>query len=509
MSARQREALLVQPNLGRSKKARAERFMELLKTVDGIFVQRYLAYPEEVWTWDRYDLFTLGNISNLIGDEFLDGELTQSALTVDCAYSQLKRTRKWFKMHSHRGTLNTAINEMESIPSWCRQFANVYKRAELSTGTRRVYLFGLLSQTRGAGTPPPLVVLQSKLKFITTISAEPAAEPRDIRVLRLAAYEEVLSSLPDSAFTGLATKSRVTVATSACWENTRRSGGTTEAIRQLILSGEAGDAVPVRDLNTGTVEVWRALSHFDSIGEYIFWASLDQVLRTPAEERRVAFLTVVKEPGKARSVTKARACLKVVLDLVAKICAEPLKKGIRSSHSGMAAANHGWNFFLHLTEEERRDLTFSLESREETAYEGYVERTDTFADLFVSSTDYEEATDKMRHEVASDLGIRWMRKCGIPRVLERLVAETCFQPRTVFFLATGELGHFGRDEGDNVRSVLLRRGVLMGDPLTKIVLHLLNAVTRHLGARLNEPDFYARFPHGSAMREAFRRGTNW
>jgi hypothetical protein len=506
LSARQRDALLVAPHEVRDRKMRSERFLELLKTVDGIFIQRYLAYPEEAWTWDRFDLFTLGNISNLIGDEFLDGELTQEALTLESAYSQLKRTRKWFKSHSHRGSLKQALGEMNEIPHWCRQFASVYKRAEQSTGARRVYLFGLLSQTRGAGTPPPLVVLQSKVKFLTTVAAEAPADNPTLRAIRLAAYEEVLAELPDSAFTGLATKSRITVSTASCWENTRREGGTTEEIRSLVNSGEAGEVVPVRNLDTGELECVKTLAEFESVGEYIFWSCLDQVLRIPREERRVAFLTVVKEPGKARSVTKARACLKVVLDLVAKICAEPLKKGIRSSHSGMAAANHGWNFFNSLSEEERRDLAFSLENREETAYEGYVERTDTFADLFVSSTDYEEATDKMCHTVARDLGIRWMRKCGIPTVLRRLVADACFQPRTVYFFATGELAHIGVDEGNSIRSILLRRGVLMGDPLTKVVLHLLNVVTRRVGARLHDADFYNAFESGSQMKEAFDAG---
>jgi hypothetical protein len=44
------------------------------------------------------------------------------------------------------------------------------------------------------------------------------------------------------------------------------------------------------------------------------------------------------------------------------------------SHSGKAVANHEWNFFNHLTDEERSDLVFSIDNREETVYEGYTER---------------------------------------------------------------------------------------------------------------------------------------
>jgi len=493
-----------------SIKARSERFIELLKTVDGIFIQRYLCFPEEVWTWERFDMFILGNLSHLIGDEFLDGEMTQLALTVNTAYSQLKASRKWFKLHSHRGNLDKALSGMDGdIPHWCRQFANVWKRASCSTGAKRTYLFGLLSQTRGCGTPPPLVLLQSKVKFLKTISKESSPEPTTTRDLRRAALMEVINDLPEEAFTGLVTKARVTVTTSSSWEKTRREGGTIEAAREILASLPIGECVPVRDLDTGRIEKYKHPSAFDSTGEVIFWLALDHTLRTPPDLLKQAFLTVVKEPGKARSVTKARACLKIVLDLVNKIIAEPLEKGIRSSASGMGKANHGWNLFCRLMKDDNRDMVFNVEDREENPYEGYVERTDTFSDLWVVSTDYEEATDQMLHSVASDLGQAWMTKCGIPRLLRAIVQKTCFEPRDVFFYASGVLNTIGIERpemGINIRSVRLVRGVLMGDPCTKVVLHLTNVVARHVGKRLHDADFYDKFPNGFEAFERFKRG---
>ncbi|QJT93767.1 RNA-dependent RNA polymerase [Erysiphe necator associated narnavirus 35] len=491
-----------------SKRARSLRLIELLKTVDGIFLQRYLCYPEEVWTWDRFDMFTLGNIACLLGDEFLDGVLTEEAISVSTAYSQLKASRKWFKKHAIRGTLKSALLDMESIPHWCRQFVNVWKRADCSTGPRRTYLLGILSQTRGAGTPPPLVLLQSKCKFLSTIGQEPPTESETSRKLRLASICEVLDALPQAAFTGLSTKARVTVTSSSSWEQTRRNGGTVEAAREILASVPAGEQIPIRDLDTGSIETYRSVEDFDSIGEALFWQSLECVLNTPREELTSAFLTMVKEPGKARTVTKARACLKIVLDLVNKICSSPLEKGIRSSASGMGKANHGWNLFCRLMSDDLRDMVFCLETREENPYEGYVERTDTFKHLFVSSTDYKEATDQLTHSVAADLGGAWMRKCGIPRLLRALVHKTCFRPREVFFHARGVLRKYGTprpEYGEDIRSVMLLRGVLMGDPLTKPVLHLVNVVTRQIGDRMLCPDFYNVFQNA---REAFETTSN-
>jgi len=492
-----------------SRKARSLRFIELLKTVDGIFTQRYLCYPEEVWTWSRFDMFTLGNISYLIGDEFLDGVMTKSALSVTTAYAQLKASRKWFKEAAHRGTLEEALGSMNTIPHWCRQFARVWHRANSSTGSRRIYLVGILSQTRGCGTPPPLVLLQSKVKFLVTISKENPPEPASAGYIRRAALSEILKSLPDSAFTGLSTKARVTVTTSSSWEKTRKEGGTIEAAREILASLPVGEQVPIRNLETGRLETYKSIGDFESIGEAVFWLSLDHTLRSPPDLLKQAFLTMVKEPGKARTVTKARACLKIVLDLVNKLCSSPLEKGIRSSTSGMGKANHGWNLFCRLMSDEVRDMVFSLDSREENPYEGYIERIDTFKDLFMSSTDYKEATDQLLHVVAADLGGAWMQKCGIPRLLRALVHKTCFSPRDVFFHADGVLEGIGIERpeyGEKIRSVRLVNGILMGDPLTKVVLHLTNVVTRHVGSRLHDRDFYDHFPNGAIAYEKFRVG---
>lgn len=489
----------------RDRAARSLRFIELLKTVDGVFLQRYLANPAEVWDWDRYDLFTLGTLSLLLGDEFLDGELPTEAIDIRTSYATLKWCRKWFKMVSHGGQLEHHTSPPPEGQEWVRLFWRSWQVLKKAEGYERLLIIGVLSQTRGCGTPPPLVVLQSKRKFLLTVSSEPAKLSVTQRTLRRLAIEEVIKDLPIAAVTGLSTKSRVTITSAACWEKTRREGGTTEMIKLMVTSADPMSQIAVRDLDTGRVESWKFPDEFDSVGELIFWSSLDQVLRTPPSELRKAFLTVVKEPGKARSVTKARACLKIVLDLVSKICCEPLAKGIRSSQSGMTASNHGWNLFNSFSTEPEREEVFNVLRREETTFEGYVERTDTFEDLYVSSTDYSEATDRLLHEVGGDLGNAWMLKCGIPAVLRGIVMETCYKPREIYFKAVGliaDLGDAAPEMGPDIRVVTLRQGVLMGDPLTKPVLHLVNVCTRLLQNRIDDPAFYGRLGNFAEISEA-------
>jgi hypothetical protein len=80
----------------------------------------------------------------------------------------------------------------------------------------------------------------------------------------------------------------------------------------------------------------------DNVGEFIFWTCYLEVVSTPPEDLQVAHLVVVNEPGKARSVTKGQAAIKIVLDFVSGICSEVLSAAFPSSASGMKMSDHSW-----------------------------------------------------------------------------------------------------------------------------------------------------------------------
>jgi hypothetical protein len=368
-----------------------------------------------------------------------------------------------------------------------------------------------LSQTRGAGRPPPIVALQSKRDFISCVTIETGRfHPTRVGILH-AALEKVLREVPQEAFTGLATKARVTVASSASWERTRKEGGTADALREVLESYSADAPVPIRSLDTGAITGRFGPNGFETIGEFVFWASLDYILRTPPEYMQYLFLTVVQEPGKARTVTKGLACLKIVLDVVSKICSWPLKKGIETSASGMGKSNHAWNYFIRMMSDEMKQDLFEVKARQEEEFEGYVERTDTYEDFFMSSTDYKEATDAMPLEFSKIAADKWMRKCGIPPVLRGIVQRVCFRPRTIVFTATGAFADIGEPSSlgrENLREIKMVRGVPMGDPLTKVVLHLLNICTRTVGENLGSPGFLNRFSNQHEARAAYLDGLS-
>jgi len=493
----------------RNRTYRAQRFLEVLKTVDGIFLQRFLSFPEEVWNWEKFDLFTLQGISILLTDEFFDGEVSDESMEGQVThYEDLKRARKMFKQVIHLDEPSGGISTMNDAPRWVNSFLRpVWDRAVKFDGFSRLYLAGTLSQTRGSGTPPPLVVLRSKRKFLMSVSEPPPEFTATQSALVAAALDDVIGALPDHIFTGLDTKARVTVTGSACWEATRKEGGTAQAILTLMSKYDEMP-IPVRDMDTGTVLEYVSKENFSSIGTAIFHACLDEVLHMNLDELRQVSLTMVKEPAKARSVTKGVAALKIVLDTISKICSWPLKKGFKSSESGMGKSHHGWNLFKDFSSEEMYDLLFSedRERRVEDTFNDHVDRVIQWQDVWFCSTDYQEATDRLIHALARLIARKWMHKCGIPLLLQGIVMGICFQPRKVFFTATGPLRNIGHLVEGDTRYVTLYRGVLMGDPLTKVILHFSNIVSRQLGMTMSSGEIFLRFRNGYEAKEAFDTG---
>jgi hypothetical protein len=241
------------------------------------------------------------------------------------------------------------------------------------------------------------------------------------------------------------------------------------------MEGYEGQTVPVRNLNSG--EVTGHMSVQDDFGEYIFWACLENVLSSEPEDMSHVMVGAVSEPGKSRIITKGEASLKIVLDVIAHICSWPLGK-VESSAPGIRKESLAWQFFKSFDCSEDLATESKISGSETMA--GIIE-TLTLFKLAVSSTDFSEATDSMEHEEARYIATRWMRKCGIPSILRMIVIKCLLSPRWVYFAAQGPLADLGEaTEEPNIRRIKLIRGVMMGDPLTKVLLHVMNIAIRSI-----------------------------
>lgn len=475
----------------RPVKQRSQNFIEMLRTVDGVFAQRYLAFPHEEWTWDKYDMFNLKLIWELISDMFLDGELTEYGLSITTRFDDLKKSRKWFKLCAHRNDEITAeaVHEQPFMTPFTCMWLPVWRAAlREKNRTRRAYLISVLSQSRGCGKPPPVVHHRSKKEMLETVTKPVTPLGATQRRMIEMALGKVLRSLPDHIFTGLSTKARITVTTAACWEVTQSNGGTLQAIADIC--GPVSDIIKasIIDLYTGAVIDQKNRSDL-SPGEYIFWRCLEETLRMAPEDRNNAALVAIDEPAKTRTVTKGSACVKIVLDVVNKLCMVPLEKGVPSSASGMGKANHGWNFFRESERDPAKGIIFDTVKTEIEDYAGLRQILEEYRTVYVGSTDYKTATDFLHHEIARLLGEGWMRKCGIPPILRGLVSEIAYRPRNLFYSSSNiRIGECVNPE-KNLWVARSCRGVLMGDPLTKVVLHLTNIVTREIARSYNTEGF--------------------
>jgi hypothetical protein len=482
----------------RPEKHRAARFLELLKTVDGIFLQCYSAVPEEKWTWRKFEMFTLKNLSSLIGDEFFDGDVAEEYHDATMRFTELKRARKTFKSLSNMEMLEGVLADKQKrralVPNWLGFWLPRWEYTRSYEETFQLtHADSVLCQTRGCGQPPDMVKMQSKRKFLSTVSDEPGPlSNTEIAVIR-ASIRHLDDEIPQEVFTGLDTKARVTINANACWENTQEEGGTLDAISEIVCDSMVGVPCQIRDLFTGEITDSKTLEEVTP-GTYVFWRCLSEVLKQSPTELRKAALVMISEPGKGRTVTKATAALKIVLDVVNKICSHPLSK-IQSSKSGMGKSSHAWNSFKSAWTAEGKDYVFAVSKEtRESRPDGSVVVTRYYKDMWNSSTDYEEATDSTHHEVARELAKYWMKKCVIPPILQAIVNGTCYVPRAIVFEAHGSMSAYGSEWNlespfSNPRFVMLRRGILMGDPLTKVILHLVNILVRITGANYASPHF--------------------
>jgi hypothetical protein len=146
---------------------------------------------------------------------------------------------------------------------------------------------------------------------------------------------------------------------------------------------------------------------------------------------------------------------------------------------GFSKKSSSWHFYEQLFKTENRDIIFPIhhESEEIRGETATVNRF--FFPLYCLSIDFETATDAYHHYVSGVIGKEWMRICGVPTVLTAIVLKGCSQPRRVFFQnLNNKFGIFETEfVGDQLTSyILTRRGAFMGDPFTKVLLHLIHEI---------------------------------
>jgi len=438
-------------------KQSVQKLRNILATVDGMLMQLVLCFPEnpEFLNWSRIDQVIGCLISLLVADYFRDFTDDLSRLTT---FEKVKKLRKAVKMV---GFNPTGDLETIEVPREISFFEVILKFIGKSKRPIDMYRVSTLSQTRACGVPPRVVYLKTleKIKAVLSEPPDPSVYEGLAGLIQLGVdgvHQNVLRQIggeqaKEKFWRSCLDKAKISLSDSGEFFTKSSDGGKLEAARKVL--SRKREYIKY-DLQTGRI-TGKLTPESDGVGECLFAWALEQFADDElCYDRNVMSvrISLVAELGKYRSITVSHLAHSVLLHVLSHVLLEYLK-AIPSSESGIQAANHAWNFFKRMSHKNPcANFIFSKED-----------------ELYAFSTDWEQATDYCDHSVAEGLLNRLCTNLGIPDWYR----ETC-----VFALCAPRQVEFIDPENKTLEMFLSSRGVLMGDPVTKVILHLYHLVGR-------------------------------
>jgi hypothetical protein len=358
------------------------------------------------------------------------------------------------------------------------KFCNVLKLNKTILDIQSVISISYITQTRAVGLPPEPVEHKALEKFYKTIKDKPdKLTPERIfeiswgmdQVLRKIIIKKDFINYIDYALT----QSKISISDSASFFHPRTVGGKLESARHILdLFRKKNIPIPIHDLYTGSVQY-----HIDaddesvSFGTKVFHISImiavNNFRKHLDHEPHIGDLRVssVKEPGKVRVITVSRFEHSAILHPLAHVMAELLAL-LDSTRPGLKASNHMWEFFKGIKEE---DIPLSGIFSEEYVDEFGTTRRIAGSSIFIGSEDWTAATDSLNPH-AVKVVLERLHRLNFPTFYLDLCIKLLIMPRRVYERVPVSY----QDEIKAIKTC----GVLQGDPVCKIVLHLSHLVSR-------------------------------
>jgi hypothetical protein len=432
--------------------AALQRFRSLLATVDGLLMQAVLAFPghPDIQDWERVDQIQRGAIANILEDYFRDTSPTRVT-----TFEKVKTVRKDIKMHGFNPSSDLSKVRIPRELSALRVLCS-YVRGKTPLSHYQVMI---LSQTRASGVPPRKLydsTLAKTKAILTTPSSrelyELIAGPLGSATDHL--YNDLLSRLGadfkrEQFFETVVKTSKISLSDSGEFFTTTEVGGKLEASRRILTSHPE---IPEIDLHTGRY-TGKKLTSDDPQGERLFhWACGKFVNRKEVYNNNSMScrISLVAELGKYRTITVSTLQHALLLHPMSHMGLKIIE-AFPSSESGIGAANHAWNFFKRLSHK-NPSASFIFDENIQTS---------------VFSTDWSQATDYTDPYIAGAILNRFLNLLGCPKWYRETVLFALTAPRQVETLDRN---------GAPIEVFYTKRGVLMGDPVTKVVLHLHHLV---------------------------------
>jgi hypothetical protein len=438
-------------------KRSVHKLRNILATIDGLIMQLVLCFPdrEEYMNWAKIDSIIYCLLTQLIPDYFRDVEGDLSTLTT---FEKVKKLRKAIKQEGFHPSGDLSKLEVPRELSFFRTYLSFIGAVKTP---RTMYQVTAMSQTRASGVPPRSVYLKT-LEKIKVILQEPPnhdvyniMEPYiklGVDILHNNVVESLGSESNSVSFWRKALDmAKISLSDSGEFFTNSESGGKLEACREVLHYNKNIEEI---DVETGQPTGKLLNKENSTVGEMIFhWACGQFTDRTRCYERNLMSvrISLVAELGKFRGITVSHLAHAVILHVMSHILLEYIRQ-IPSSTSGVGAANHAWNFFKRLSHKNPH-ANFLFGDKE----------------VYLFSTDWEQATDYCDHTVAQAMINRIAYNVGFPTWYRETCCFALCAPRQVEFID---------QDTKTLECFYSCRGELMGDPVVKVILHLYHIVAR-------------------------------
>jgi len=336
--------------------------------------------------------------------------------------------------------------------------------------SEKMYLWrvSIISQNRMFGHPPHSMLVESLNKWKKSVTTDKPVTKHHLGLIRKAVHTKLSQVLSkENPVTGdlreLKYLSKVSIQGSAEIDIGQKYHGKFEAFRQAINHIREH---PVQRVNLETGALEGIMDDTSNEGEKLFHYALG-VFRSKDRDILMRMrVHAVMENGKYRTITVSEFLHGIILHPISHILLAVLSK-VKSSKSGVKAADHAWNFFADI----RHDNPESF----------WVSETH-FPWLCGLSTDLSNATDEISFAVSRVILNTTSHHIKVGSFYWKAIAWLLTTPRTV-------LGFKVFDEDDALSyeiedNFLTRSGALMGDPVTKYILHMVHLAAREITANV-------------------------
>jgi hypothetical protein len=322
------------------------------------------------------------------------------------------------------------LNEWRHMSFMARplQIFNEYREKSSKEKMFRVACF---VQTRATGLAGKGMMRDAINDFLENVREEVKFEPNDLlkRCIRA-----VCQRLADEPFLGRNPEFKVSMSTSACTESSRREEGKFGYMKKIVRS--AGLTIPRLDRGIpGTIGNW-------------VWDRAARLVEDPETRKDVLKVNVVavRENCKARVVTSGSFWKDAALQPFSHITIHLVKR-FKNLRSGLQAGRLGWRFI--------EKVKYDVDDRDGLNWIFRMPK------VYLYTTDWDKATDGPSQESAG-VTLELLKECGLD--------ERTLNVIKLYWCSPKELYHAGKHVGT------LRRGIPMGDPLTKTNLSLAHPI---------------------------------